>query len=162
MFCHSMQCPQYCSNFPELKQSKQSSYFRCLWCTPPIILILTAKEITFQSSISNTTTEQVKCDDIKCYFCRAKTNQQVCKPTKSISILFYVLYLPIWWLIFQLNIVLLCNHAILFILILAVKGFALPVYLLTFSDESSKSSPFFDFSSWSAPRIEKKERNVEK
>jgi hypothetical protein len=25
-----MQCPLYCSNFPELKQSKQSSYFRCL------------------------------------------------------------------------------------------------------------------------------------
>jgi hypothetical protein len=31
MFCHSMQCPLYCSNFPELKQSKQSS-FRCLLC----------------------------------------------------------------------------------------------------------------------------------
>jgi hypothetical protein len=31
MFCYSMHCPLYCSNFPELKQSKQSSYFRCLW-----------------------------------------------------------------------------------------------------------------------------------
>ena len=31
MFCHSMQCPLYSSNFLELKQSKQSSYFRCLW-----------------------------------------------------------------------------------------------------------------------------------
>ncbi len=31
MFCHSMQCPLYCSNFLELNQSKQSSYFRCLW-----------------------------------------------------------------------------------------------------------------------------------
>jgi len=31
MFCHSIQCPLYCSNFPDLKQSKQSSYIRCLW-----------------------------------------------------------------------------------------------------------------------------------
>ncbi len=30
MFCHNMQCPLYCSNFPELKQSEQSSYSRCL------------------------------------------------------------------------------------------------------------------------------------
>ncbi len=31
MFCPSMHCPLYCSKFPELKQSKQYSYFRCLW-----------------------------------------------------------------------------------------------------------------------------------
>jgi hypothetical protein len=28
--CHSLQCPLCYSNFLELKQSKQSSYFRCL------------------------------------------------------------------------------------------------------------------------------------
>jgi hypothetical protein len=33
MFCHSMQCSLYISNFQELKQSKQASYFRCLWWT---------------------------------------------------------------------------------------------------------------------------------
>ncbi len=26
--------PLYCSNFPELKESEQSSYFRCLWSKP--------------------------------------------------------------------------------------------------------------------------------
>ncbi len=31
IFCNSLQCPLYCSNFPELKQSKQSSNIRCLW-----------------------------------------------------------------------------------------------------------------------------------
>ncbi len=32
MFCHSMQCPLYCSNFLELKQSKQSSYLDVYEC----------------------------------------------------------------------------------------------------------------------------------
>ncbi len=30
MFCRSSQSPLYCSNFPGLKQSKQSIYNRCL------------------------------------------------------------------------------------------------------------------------------------
>jgi hypothetical protein len=31
MFSNSMQYSLYCSNFPELKQNKYSSYIRCLW-----------------------------------------------------------------------------------------------------------------------------------
>ncbi len=30
-FCHSLQCPLYCSIFPELKQSNESRWIRCLW-----------------------------------------------------------------------------------------------------------------------------------
>ena len=48
MFCHNMQCPLYCSNFPKLKQSKQSSNILCLW-----LWAITWKLITHYLTIYN-------------------------------------------------------------------------------------------------------------